>query len=179
MRRIATELDGVWLIEPERHEDERGFFARTWCQQEFRAFGLEPQLVQSSVSFNREAGTLRGMHYQIPPHAEKKLVRCTRGAIFDVVVDMRSDSPTNGSYVAFELSEENHLAIYIPDGFAHGFQTLRPDSEVFYQMSEFFHRESGRGFHYADRDVAIEWPLPVSIISPKDAALGPFLVSRT
>tara|TARA_A100001391_G_scaffold179525_1_gene144561 strand:- start:129 stop:662 length:534 start_codon:yes stop_codon:yes gene_type:complete len=171
MRQIATELPGAYLIELERHEDERGFFARTWCQHEFEEFGLDSHFVQCSVSFNRVAGTLRGMHYQQAPCEESKLVRCVRGSIFDAIVDIRPGSPTFGSYAAFELNEENQLAIYIPKGFAHGFQTLSPNTEVLYQMSEFFHSDSARGFHHSDPSVGIAWPLPVAAISEKDAEL--------
>lgn len=172
MRTLSTQLESVWLIEPERIEDERGFFARTWCQREFLEFGLDSELVQCSVSFNRTAGTLRGMHFQIPPHEETKLVRCTRGSIFDVVVDLREGSATLGKYQSFELSSDNHLAVYIPKGFAHGFQTLEPDTEVYYQMGQYFHPGSASGFHFADKELSIPWPLPVSTISTKDEELS-------
>jgi dTDP-4-dehydrorhamnose 3,5-epimerase len=171
MKFVPTKFDTAWLIEPDRHEDERGFFARTWCQREFEGHGLNPDLVQCSVSFNTEQGTLRGVHFQSAPHEEAKLVRCTQGSIFDVIVDVRSQSPTFGEWQSFELSSANRKSLYVPEGFAHGFQTLTPDSEVLYQMSEFFHPESARGFHHADRRVGITWPLPVEAISPKDSQL--------
>ncbi len=174
MRLIPTTFEDAWLVEPELHEDERGFFARTWCQKEFLELGLNSQFVQCNVSFNRRAGTLRGLHYQVPPHEEVKLVRCTRGSIFDVIVDIRAESETYGQYAAFELSADNHLALYIPRGFAHGFQSLAADTEVLYQMSDFFDAESARGFHYADATIAIRWPLPVSVISKNDESLGQF-----
>ncbi len=164
-----TKLKGVYLIEPERHEDERGFFARTWCQREFEGHGLNPSLVQCNVSFNRKKGTLRGMHYQIPPHAEAKLVRCTRGAGFEVVVDLRPGSPTHRRWVGIELTAENRWMLYIPGGCAHGFQTLADSTELFYQMSEFYHPESARGVRWDDPAFGIEWPLPVTVISEKDS----------
>lgn len=168
MRFISTKFDTAWLIEPDRHEDERGFFARTWCQREFEEHGLNPDLVQCSVSFNNAQGTLRGMHFQAAPHEEAKLVRCTQGSIFDVIVDVRSKSPTFGEWQSFELSSKNHRSLYIPDGFAHGFQTLEPDSEVVYQISEYFEPTSARTFHHSDSAVGIAWPLPVAAISAKD-----------
>jgi dTDP-4-dehydrorhamnose 3,5-epimerase len=170
---VSTKFDSAWLIEPDRHEDERGFFARTWCQQEFAERGLNSSLVQSSVSFNRKRGTLRGMHFQSAPHEEAKLVRCTKGGIFDVIVDVRADSPTFGVWQSFQLSVENGRSLYIPEGFAHGFQTLVADSEVLYQMSEFFHPESANAFHHMDAQIGIDWPLPVSVISERDQQLPP------
>ena len=133
-----TKLSGAFVIEPERLEDARGFFARTWCAEEFEGMGLNPGLVQCSTSFNARRGTLRGLHYQGAPHAETKLVRCTMGRIFDVIVDLRADSPTRGKWTALVLSAENRAMIYIPEGFAHGFQTLADDSEVFYQISRIY-----------------------------------------
>ena len=146
-----TRLAGAYLIEPERIEDERGFFARTWCRDEFERHGLNPRLVQCNVSYNARRGTLRGMHYQAKPHEEAKLVRCTRGAIYDVIVDLRPDSPTYRQWVAAELTAENRRMLYIPEGFAHGFQTLADETEVFYQMSELFHPESARGVRMTTR----------------------------
>jgi dTDP-4-dehydrorhamnose 3,5-epimerase len=169
---VPTKFDTAWLIEPDRHEDERGFFARTWCQREFEERGLNPDLVQCSVSFSKEKGTLRGMHFQAAPHEEAKLVRCTQGSIFDVIIDVRDGSETFGKWQSFELSARNRSALYIPRGFAHGFQTLEPETEVSYQMSDFFHPQSARGLHFADETVGIAWPLPVSIISDRDASLG-------
>jgi dTDP-4-dehydrorhamnose 3,5-epimerase len=168
---VPTKFENAWLIEPERHEDARGFFARTWCQREFAEHGLNPNLVQCSSSFNLAAGTLRGMHFQTAPYEEAKLVRCTQGSIFDVIVDVRQDSPTFGVWQGFELSSANRHSIYIPEGFAHGFQTLTPDSEILYQMSEFFHADAAKAFHHADPQVGIKWPVPVSIISDRDREL--------
>ena len=173
MKFLPTTFDIAWLIEPERQEDERGFFARTWCQREFEDHGLNPGLVQCSVSFNKRQGTLRGMHFQTAPFEEAKLVRCTLGRILDVIVDVRSDSESFGVWQGFELSAAARNSLYIPEGFAHGFQTLEPNSEVLYQMSESFHPESAIAFHHADPDVAIDWPLPVEVISDRDAELPP------
>jgi dTDP-4-dehydrorhamnose 3,5-epimerase len=176
MRFTETKLAGAFVIEPERFEDERGFFARTWCVREFEAHGLVTRLVQCSVSFNRRRGTVRGMHYQAAPHEEVKLVRCVRGAILDVIVDARPGSPTLHQWVAVELDAESQRALYVPRGFAHGFQTLADDTEVFYQISEFFHPESARGLRWDDPALGIDWPLEVSVISAKDRAyplLGP------
>lgn len=169
-----TRLAGLWLVEIEPQADERGHFARTWCRREFAAHGLDTRLAQASLSFNRQAGTLRGLHFQRPPHAEAKLVRCTRGAIWDVALDLRPGSPTRGKWQGFELSAENGAALYIPEGFAHGFQTLRPETEVFYQISEFHAPEAASGVRYDDPAFAMSWPLPVSCISPRDAAWPAF-----
>jgi len=165
---VETRLKGAFIIEPERIEDERGFFARTWCQHEFEAHGLNPRLVQCNISFNKRRATLRGMHYQIAPHVEAKVVRCTRGAIYDVIADLRPSSPTFAQWLAVELTYENHRMLYIPEGFAHGFQTLADDTEVVYQMSEFYHPESARGVRWNDPTLNIQWPLPDPIMSAKD-----------
>jgi len=165
-----TPIPGAFLLEPERLCDERGFFARTWCQKDFTARGLNPNLVQCSTSFNAKAGTLRGLHYQLPPHMEAKLVRSTRGAIFDVIVDLRDGSGTFGQWVGFELSAENGHALYIPEGIAHGFQTLLPETEVFYQISTHYAPESARGVAWDDPELAIAWPpADKRIISDSDA----------
>ena len=169
-----TELAGAYVIDPERLEDARGFFARTWCQREFREHGLNAALVQCSVSFNRVKGTWRGMHYQQAPHEEAKLVRCTRGAICDVIVDLRRDSATFGRHVMVELSAESRRMLYIPERFAHGFQTLEDDTEVLYQMSQFYEPESARGFRWNDPAFAIALPLPVSVVSERDRAYPDF-----
>jgi len=153
-----TNLKGAFVIEPVRREDDRGFFARTFCQEEFAERGLNSLVAQCSVSFNRRKGTLRGLHYQAAPHEESKLIRCTQGAIFDVIVDLRRNSPTFKGYFATELSSTNHAMLYIPAGFAHGFQTLMDDTEVFYQMSESYHAESARGVRWDDPVFAIPWP---------------------
>jgi dTDP-4-dehydrorhamnose 3,5-epimerase len=165
-----TRLAGLCLVEMERREDERGWFARSWCAREFAEHGLEPQLAQISVSFNRRRGTLRGLHYQRPPHEEAKLVRCLRGAVWDVAVDLRPGSPTRGQWQGFELAAASGRALYIPPGFAHGFQTLEPESELLYMISAFYAPEAAAGLRYDDPALAISWPLPVASISPRDAA---------
>lgn len=163
-----TKLKGAFLIEPERFEDKRGFFARTWCQREFLAHGLNPRLVQSSISFNKKKGTLRGMHYQVAPYEEVKLVRCTKGAIYDVVIDLRPESPTFKHYAAVVLTTDNRKMLYIPERCAHGFQTLEDDTEVFYQMSEFYEPTCARGVRWDDPVFAIEWPPADRIIIERD-----------
>jgi dTDP-4-dehydrorhamnose 3,5-epimerase len=168
MRFTETKLKGAFILEPELLEDERGFFARTWCRREFEAHGLNPCLVQCNISFNRHRGTLRGMHYQVEPHAEAKSVRCTMGAIYDVILDLRPDSATFKQWLAVELTAENRRLLFIPPGLAHGFQTLADNTEVFYQMSEFYHPECARGVRYDDPTFAIGWPLPVTIVSDQD-----------
>ena len=155
---IPTILPGVYLIEVEPKADDRGLFARTYCREAFAARGLCTEWVQCNVSFNSRAGTLRGMHWQAAPHEEVKLVRCTAGAALDVVVDVRPGSPTCRQWVGVELTAENRKAVYIPAGFAHGFQTLADDTELFYQMSEFYHPESARGVRWDDPALGIEWP---------------------
>jgi dTDP-4-dehydrorhamnose 3,5-epimerase len=168
-------LKGAFIIEPERLEDERGFFARSWCQREFEARGLNPRLVQCNISFNRKRGTLRGMHYQVSPHAEAKLVRCTMGAICDVIIDLRPGSRTFTQWLIAELTAENHRMLYIPEGFAHGFQTLEDNTEVFYQMSEFYHPECARGIRWNDPQFGIRWPLGDPIVSKKDQTYPDFV----
>lgn len=163
-----AKLAGACIIDIDLREDERGFFARSWCTEEFAAYGLEPGLVQCSISFNRKKGTLRGMHYQAAPHQEDKVVRCTAGAIYDVIVDLRPDSDTFKQWLAFELTAANRRAVYIPRGFAHGFQTLEDDTEVLYQMSQFYHPESARGIRWDDPAIGIEWPNDTRIISDRD-----------
>ena len=163
-----TTLRGAYLIEPELLHDERGFFARVFCQQEFELHGLSTHFVQCSISHNARKGTLRGMHYQAAPHEEAKLIRCTRGAIYDVIVDLRRDSPTYRRWAAVELTAENRLMLYVPQGLAHGFQALCDDVEVFYQISEFYHPEGARGIRWNDRSLAISWPLADPIVSQRD-----------
>ena len=167
---MPTPLEGAFAVEIEPIEDERGFFARSFCQEEFRAHGLYPVVAQCNVSFNRRRGTLRGLHYQDKPHEEAKLVRCTLGAVWDVIVDIREDSPTRHRWHAIELTAENRRALYVPRGFAHGFQTLLDDSEVLYQMSEFYHPDSARGLRWDDPALGITWPLPDPILSLRDRA---------
>ena len=174
MRFLPGQLRGVFRVEMERLQDERGYFARSWCVREAEAHGLNPRLVQCNVSFNRRRGTLRGMHFQVAPCREAKLVRCTRGWIADVVVDLRPESPTYKRWEAFQLSDQNGTALYIPEGFAHGFQTLADDTEVYYQMSEFHSEEHARGLRWNDPAFGINWPLPDPILSPKDAAYPDF-----
>jgi dTDP-4-dehydrorhamnose 3,5-epimerase len=161
-------LQGAFLIEPEPVADERGFFARTFCREEFSAHGLNPELQQCSISFNTSKATLRGMHYQKEPHQEVKLVRCTMGRIYDVIIDLRQDSATFKQWASVELTAGNHKLIYIPEGFAHGFLTLASNCEVFYQMSEFFHSESIAGVRWNDPAFSIQWPGDVSTISDRD-----------
>lgn len=153
-----TALAGAWLVEVEPHRDERGFFARTFDEAEFARRGLRDRFPQCSVSFNARAGTLRGMHFQAAPHEEAKLVRCTAGAVFDVIVDLRPGSATRGRWVGVELSAANRRALYVPEGFAHGFQTLADDTEVFYQVSAAFHPESARGVRWDDPAFGVGWP---------------------
>ena len=168
----ATPLPGAFVIDVERHEDERGFFARTICTDEFTQQGLNPHFVQHSVSWNARAGTLRGMHYQVAPHEEEKLVRVTRGAVFDVILDLRRESPTFGRWHGVELSANNHRQLYIPRGVAHGFQTLLPETEVLYAMTVPFHAGSARGLRWDDPAVAIAWPeYGERIISERDRVL--------
>jgi dTDP-4-dehydrorhamnose 3,5-epimerase len=169
-----TGLSGAVIVDVERHSDERGFFARSWCTREFQERGLNPLVVQCNVSGNTAKGTLRGMHYQLAPHAEVKLVRCTKGAIYDVIIDLREGSPTFLRHVGVELTADNHRALYIPEGFAHGFMTLQDDSEVFYQMSAFYEPSAARGVRWDDPAFGIKWPLPVTVISKRDQELPDF-----
>jgi dTDP-4-dehydrorhamnose 3,5-epimerase len=168
VRFVPTSLTGVYVIEQERHMDERGFFARTWCADEFAEHGLEPNLAQCSVSFNPHRGTLRGLHYQAPPFAEAKLVRCSRGALFDVAVDLRPDSPTFRKWVGSELTEENGRALYVPRGFAHGFLTLADATEVAYQISRPHAPEAARGIRWDDPFHGVAWPERVRVIGSRD-----------
>jgi dTDP-4-dehydrorhamnose 3,5-epimerase len=167
-------IHGVFEVKPELLNDDRGFFARTWCQEEFAAHGLTPRLVQCNISFNRRKGTLRGMHYQIGEHAEAKLVRCTAGSIYDVVLDLRRQSPTFKAWVAVTLTAVDRNMIYVPEGCAHGFLTLHDDTEVFYQMSEFYNAESARGVRWNDPAFRIEWPGKVDVISERDRSYPNF-----
>lgn len=164
-----TKLPGAFIIEVQRLEDDRGFFGRSFCRHEFVERGLNPEVAQCNISFNRDAGTLRGMHYQVAPHAEGKVVRCTRGSLYDVIVDLRRASPTFKQWIALELTEDNCLMLYIPKGFAHGFQTLTYNTEIFYQMSEFYHPESARGIRWNDPAFGIQWPAgDRAILSDRD-----------
>lgn len=168
MRFVPTSIEGAFLIKLDLIEDHRGFFARTFCRDEFITHGLESDLAQCSISFNKQRGTLRGMHYQSAPHEEVKLVRCTRGAIFDVILDVRANSTSFKRWETFSLTEDNGQLLYIPRGVAHGFQTLVDNTEVFYQMSNYYHPESACGLRWNDPAFSIAWPLSSPIMSDKD-----------
>jgi dTDP-4-dehydrorhamnose 3,5-epimerase len=170
-----TKLPGAFVIDLERREDERGFFARTFCTNEFAEHGLNARLVQANTSWNPRKGTLRGMHFQNAPYAEVKVVRATRGAIHDVIIDLRRDSPTYKQWIGVDLDEENRRALYVPEGFAHGFQTLAPDTEVHYLVTAFYTPESEGGVRWDDPAFGIEWPDPANaFLSPKDATWPDF-----
>jgi dTDP-4-dehydrorhamnose 3,5-epimerase len=171
----STPLAGALVIEPERLEDDRGWFARTWCQREFAARGLETRIAQCSISVNKRKGTLRGLHYQALPLAETKLVRCTRGALHDVILDLRQESPTYLQHFAVVLTPENHKSLYVSAGFAHGFQTLADDTEVFYQISEFYSPEHARGVRWNDPAFGIIWPEDDRTISERDRTYPDFV----
>ena len=164
-----TKLKGAFIIAMERREDNRGFFARSFCQKEFADHGLKTVIAQANVAFNRKKGTLRGMHFQFPPAAETKVVRCTRGAILDIIVDLRPESPTYLEHVAVELDADNHRALYVPERFAHGYQVLADGTETSYQVGEFYTPGSEGGLHCDDPRLSLRWPLPVTEISEKDA----------
>jgi len=169
-----TVIGGVWVIRPERLEDERGFFARTWDHDEFASRGISSRLLQCSMSFNRTRGTLRGLHYQVAPYEEGKLVRCTSGAVFDVALDLRPGSPTFKAWVGVELSADNRLALFVPEGCAHGFLTLADAVEVHYQMTEYYIPEAGRGVRWDDPAFGIAWPEQVSVINDRDRSYPDF-----
>lgn len=169
-----TQIKGVFEIHLETKPDERGFFARSWCQKEFEDHGLNPRLVQCSVSFNTRTGTLRGMHYQAAPYPEAKLIRCTRGAIYDVVIDLRPDSPTFKDWIGVVLRGNDRNMVYVPEGCAHGFLTLKDETEVFYQISEFYYPELARGVRWDDPAFKIMWPGDVEVISERDRTYPSF-----
>ncbi len=169
-----TKLAGAFIIDLERREDERGFFARAFCQNEFSAHGLKPLIAQANVASNTRKGTLRGMHFQYPPAAETKLVRCTRGAILDIIVDLRPESPTYLQHVSVELTADNQRALYVPERFAHGYQTLEDLTDTSYQVGEFYTPTAEGGLMYNDPALGISWPLPVAVISEKDRKFPPF-----
>lgn len=171
MKFTPLAIPEVWLVQPEPRPDARGHFARTFCATEFTAYGLPAAFPQCNLSFNQHRGTLRGLHWQDEPFPEGKLVRCTRGAIFDVAVDLRPASPTHGRWISALLSADNAHALYIPPGFAHGFQALEDTTEVFYQMTEPYRDGMARGLRWNDPTIAIAWPLPDPILSDRDAAL--------
>lgn len=165
---IETELKGAFIIELDKKQDKRGFFARAFCQQEFKAKGLQPVIAQANIAFNFAKGTLRGMHFQYPPAPETKIVRCTRGSIIDIIVDLRPESPTYLHHTSVELSEENHRALYVPERFAHGYQVLRDQTETSYHVGEFYTPDVEGGLAYDDPRLQLRWPLPVTAISDKD-----------
>lgn len=163
-----TKLKGAFVIDVERKEDSRGFFARAFCQHEFEVHGLKPIIAQANIAFNRAKGTIRGMHFQFPPAAETKVVRCTRGAILDIIVDLRPESPTFLDHVAVELTEDNYRALYVPERFAHGYQVLKDCTDTSYQVGEFYTPGCEGGLRYNDPRLGLEWPLPLTAISDKD-----------
>ena len=174
-----TRLKGAYVVDAELRNDGRGFFARTWCVNEFEEHGLNPRLVQCNISFNNRKGTMRGMHHQVAPYEEAKLVRCTMGSICDVIVDLRPGSPTFKEHIAVTLSAENRKMLYIPEKFAHGFVTLEDNTEVFYQMFEFYSQESARGFRWNDPYFGIRLPVEVAVISERDATYPDFRPQTT
>ena len=169
-----TKLSGAYVIEIEKIEDERGFFARTFDKEEFSKYSLDIDLAQSSLSQNSKKGTIRGMHYQTNPYDESKLIRCVKGKIFDIIIDLRPNSKTFKEWFSLELNANNYKMLYIPKGFAHGFQTLEDNSEMFYQISQFYHPEYSKGIRWDDKEFGIQWPLKVSLISEKDLSYAPF-----
>ena len=171
----TTEIPGVLLIQPDQFDDERGFFARTWGSDEFEAHGLEARVVQRNLSYNRAAGTLRGMHYQVAPHAEVKVVSCLVGAIYDVAIDLRRDSPTFGKWVGAELRADNGAMLYVPEGCAHGYQTLVPQTTVEYLISEFYHPEAALGVRWNDPFFSIRWPTEATVMNERDRSWPDFV----
>lgn len=171
MKFTETPLLGAFLLDIEPHEDERGFFARCWCQNETQKHGINTNIAQCNISFNKHKGTIRGMHYQTEPYAEAKFVRCTQGAIFDVIIDLRENSPTYKKWHGVELTANNYKTLYIPKGFAHGYQTLINNSEVFYLMSDFYHPDAACSVPWNDPIIGIDWPIKLSVISEKDGKL--------
>jgi len=173
-----TELKGAFVIDVEKLDDERGFFARTWDKEEFEKHGLNSNVTQCSISVNKKKGTIRGMHYQSKPYEESKIVRCTKGKIFDVIIDLRLNSRTFKKWFGIELSADNYICMYIPEGFAHGFQTLEDDSEVFYKISESYEPEYSKGIRWNDDFFKIKWPLVPTIISKKDKKFSKFDINN-
>lgn len=164
-----TKLKGAFILEIKKIEDERGFFGRTWCQKEMEEHGLNPRVVQANMSYNKRKGTLRGMHFQVSPYEETKLIRCTKGAIYDVIIDLRPDSPTYKQWIGVELTEQNYKMLYVPERFAHGFLTLEDHTEVSYQVTQFYTPGSESGIRWNDPAFGIEWPVPVKLVSGKDS----------
>jgi dTDP-4-dehydrorhamnose 3,5-epimerase len=175
MKFTETKLKGAFIVEIEKLTDDRGFFARSWCRKEFEAYGLTSRVVQTNVSFNHKKGTLRGMHYQIAPYQESKLIRCTRGAIYDVIIDLRPDSPTYKQWIGVELTADNYTLFFVPEDFAHGFMTLVDDTEITYQVSPFYTPGSEKGIRFNDPTLNIQWPLEVFVISEKDRTWPDFV----
>ena len=175
---IETTLRQAFIIDQEKIEDERGYFARSWCQREFEEKGMASKFVQCSFSYSKKKGTLRGMHYQAPPFEECKLVRCTAGAIYDVIIDLRPWSPTFTQHVGVNLTAQNHRMLYVPQGFAHGFQTLEDHSEVYYQISEFYAPDSSKGVRWNDPVFGIQWPVEEIIISKRDQGYPDFMLKK-
>lgn len=170
---IETKLKGAFILELERREDDRGFFARAFCQREFQARGLEPVIAQANLAFNRLRGTIRGMHFQFPPAAETKLVRCVRGAILDIIVDLRPESPSYLEHVAIELDDANYRAVYVPERFGHGYQVLRDETVTSYEVGEFYTPSAEGGLLFNDPRLNLEWPLPATVVSEKDRGFMP------
>ena len=169
MKFISTPLKGAYILELEPREDSRGFFARTFCANEFKDHDLKPSVAQINLSYNYHKGTMRGLHYQLPPSAETKLIRCTRGAVYDVIIDLRPTSPTYLQHYGIELTQSNRKSLYVPEMFAHGYLTMRNDTEITYHVGQFYSPEDERGIRYDDPRFGIEWPLPIEVISEKDA----------
>jgi dTDP-4-dehydrorhamnose 3,5-epimerase len=176
MKFEETRLQGAWIIDINKLEDERGFFARTFCQREFLEHGLNTRVAQCNVSYNRKKGTFRGMHLQVSPFQEVKLVQCTSGTIYDIMIDLRPESPTYLQHLGVTLSAQNYRMLYIPEGFAHGFLTLEEDTNVFYQMSEFYAPECARGFRWNDPAFGITLPADIIVISERDAKYPDFSI---
>lgn len=170
MKFTKTPLEGAYVVELERKNDQRGFFARTWCVDEFSKHGLKTNLAQQNMSLTMKRGTLRGMHFQKAPHAETKVVRCTKGAIYDVIIDLRPDSPTHRQWFGIELTSENYNMVYVPEGFAHGFITLEDNSEVSYLVTSFYTPDAESGVRYDDPAFGIKWPIPFTLVSDRDAS---------
>lgn len=170
MEFTETKLTGAFVLRLKKIEDARGYFGRTWCRDELRQHGLNPEIVQTNTGFSHKRGTLRGLHFQRAPHAEVKVMRCTRGAIFDVIVDLRADSPTRGQWFGLELTPDNGLMLYAPEGFAHGYQTLEDNAEMYYNTSQMYAPKAATGVRFNDPAFGIAWPLPVSVISDADRA---------
>jgi dTDP-4-dehydrorhamnose 3,5-epimerase len=178
MKFLPTKLQGAFEVQLESHADERGSFARSWCTNEFESNGLNPKLAQCSISYNVKKGTLRGMHFQAEPYPEAKLVRCTRGALYDVVVDLRPESPTFREWIGIELTPTNQKMVYVPERCGHGFITLADETEVFYQITEFYHAGLSQGVRWDDPAFQIAWPMTPVVMSDRDRAYPDFLVAR-